>query len=576
MRRLALSLLPLALLGLAACALDAEPDVDAEDGSGESALTDASPEARAVLALVNDPRVGDDELAKDARIGSKAAIGIVGRRDGADGTPGTADDRPFATIKDLDGVKWVGATTLTRLAAYAKKKGLYGGKVEVVFSPQPWESSHLPRIAALIDGAKKSVDVAMYSFSDAKVSASLEAAVKRGVKVRFLFETAGEDKSLTGAALEASKSGLLEKKGVDVRYVNKILHHKFVLVDGPQTSADEAMGTRLATGSANWSNGGATRYDENTLFIESQPELALAYQREFDLLWEHSRDFTLSTERPVVASSLRIDDALIPDSPSAGALFTSANFAVKDTTFRTEGRDAVADQLVAAIQGATKSIHLASGHLRSRKVAEALMAKRAASPSLDIRVYLDGQEFLSKSAHAAQVVDWQKCVAAAGGNESKIRTCNDKGFLFGYQTSLTVDVRFKIYAYRWDNSYADQMHNKFMVVDGSTLFTGSYNLSDNAEHETFENVVVLRAPEYAATIGAFERNFESLWKTGDGKLDGLRQTVEAAPEIPIVFPAMALTWQQANDLRALIRVRCPAVDSQEYRENAPGHRTCKK
>ena len=35
-------------------------------------------------------------------------------------------------------------------------------------------------------GAKFSVDIAMYSFSDADVSAALDKAVKRGVKVRFL------------------------------------------------------------------------------------------------------------------------------------------------------------------------------------------------------------------------------------------------------------------------------------------------------------------------------------------------------------------------------------------------------
>lgn len=41
---------------------------------------------------------------------------------------------------------------------------------------------------------------------------------------------------------------------------------------------------------------------------------------------------------------------------------------------------------------ADESIWVGSGHLRSRPVAEALIAKRAADPMIDIRVYLDGQE----------------------------------------------------------------------------------------------------------------------------------------------------------------------------------------
>ena len=58
------------------------------------------------------------------------------------------------------------------------------------------------------------------------------------------------------------------------------------------------------------------------------------------------------------------------------------------------------------------------------------------------------------------------------------------------------------------------MHHKYMVVDGTTLFSGSYNLSDNAEHDTFENMMVLKGAEHATLIAAFEANFESIWKTG--------------------------------------------------------------
>ena len=39
---------------------------------------------------------------------------------------------------------------------------------------------------------------------------------------------------------------------------------------------------------------------------------------------------------------------------------------------------------------------------------------------------------------------------------------------------------------------------------------------------------------------------------------------------------MALTYDEFTDLRELIRSECPDVDSDEFRSNAAGHRTCTK
>ena len=74
-------------------------------------------------------------------------------------------------------------------------------------------------------------------------------------------------------------------------------------------------------------------------------------------------------------------------------------------------------------------------------------------------------------------------------------------------------VRYKYYAYRWHYSYAIQMHHKYMIVDGKRLFTGSYNYSDNAEHNTMENVVIYDAAAFPALVAAFVANFEALWQT---------------------------------------------------------------
>ena len=70
--------------------------------------------------------------------------------------------------------------------------------------------------------------------------------------------------------------------------------------------------------------------------------------------------------------------------------------------------------------------------------------------------------------------------------------CSELGNHFGtLLVKAGVPVRYKTYAYRWDYSYAPQMHDKYLIVDGETVATGSYNYSFTAEYDTFENVIVL-------------------------------------------------------------------------------------
>jgi phosphatidylserine/phosphatidylglycerophosphate/cardiolipin synthase-like enzyme len=564
--------LPLALtLALAPFACSGEDPLDDEnagfpDGKSDGGIDEGSPEALAVLALCNDTSVDVDELDNDAGLHATAAKNIVA-------------SRPYATLAELDAVPFVGPVALAALLEYAREKGLLGGEgnVSVIFSPQPAEASHNARIAQLIDQAQHTVDIAMYSYSDAGIQAALERAVDRGVKVRFVFETANEDKKLTGSALLSSKSGRLEQAGVNVRMVNKIMHHKFAIIDGPRDDIERAGTATLVTGSGNWSFSGGSTFDENTLFLTGQTELAMKYQREFDLMWNHSRDLVAVPSLAFEVSTA--DLSSIPDDPGIDALFTSDNFDVSEgsTTFRTDKSSLVmASKWVAAIQGARESIHIASGHLRLKPVAEALIAAKQANPDLDIKVYLDQQEFISASGDDFQKDEVQECLAGADTDSERF-DCENKEFLWSRTVLLSgIDVRFKSYAFRWDHSYAVQMHDKYMVIDGEKLFSGSFNLSMNSEHDTFENCVVMEGAEFADVISAYEANFAAIWETGraDDLLTELRDQISTADTIPIVFDSMALTWQEFTDLRALIMENCTQVNSDEFRKNAAAHKVC--
>ena len=144
----------------------------------------------------------------------------------------------------------------------------------------------------------------------------------------------------------------------------------------------------------------------------------------------------------------------------------------------------------------------------------------------------------------------------------------DRGFYFSYaMQEAGIPLKFKYYSYRWHYSYAAQMHHKYMLIDGDELFTGSYNLSMNAEQATFENLVHLRGRQYADLVAQYEDNFSSMWNLGrdEDSLSALRTTIQTSNSIPMVFDSMALTWSEFNDLRNLIRSNCAQADSTEFR-----------
>jgi len=575
----------MALGTLPACVEEEVEDGEADafvDGKADGGIAEGSAEALGVLALVNDPTMTAAKLKADAHLTARVSGNIAKHRDGADGQPGTADDDRYDTLAELDAVPYVGPATLNALLELARDRGLVGtgAKISVVFSPQAAEVSHNAKIAQLIRGAQKTIDISIYSYSDAGISAALADAVSRGVKVRFLFETASEDRKLVDAAVRAAtKSGKLEAQGVDVRWVNKILHHKFLIVDGPRDDKGQAATAKLVMGSANWSSTGATVYDENTLFIENSPEIAAAFQHEFDQLWWGSKDFV--GPAPVQGqSTANITVADVTDQPGIELLLTSPNFKLGGAEHATWSVDktstVVTNQWLAAIDRARTSIHIASGHMRLRPVAEALVKKKRDFPNLDIKVYLDQQEYISASGNAAQLAELAACQAGSA-TPRQLADCLRNDFLFAKTlVDAGITVRFKSFAYRWDASYAAQMHSKYMVVDGKELISGSFNLSMNSEQATFENALHLTGAEYAPVYSAFEQNFAKIFDTGRAQdlLGSLRAQIGTAATIPLTFPPMALTYSEFDQLRQLIRANCTVVDSDEYRSNAPAHKTC--
>lgn len=127
------------------------------------------------------------------------------------------------------------------------------------------------RIRALLDGARKSVDICVFTITDDRISERIAAAHQRGVAVRIITDN---DKSLD----EGSDARRLERGGVPLRVDRSEhhMHHKYALFDARV----------LVTGSYNWTRSAAL-YNRENIVVTREQRLVETFRRDFDALWGH-------------------------------------------------------------------------------------------------------------------------------------------------------------------------------------------------------------------------------------------------------------------------------------------------
>lgn len=127
------------------------------------------------------------------------------------------------------------------------------------------------------------------------------------------------------------------------------------------------------------------------------------------------------------------------------------------------------EAVVAVIESAQKTVHLAGYSFTSKPIAQALVA--AHQRGVEVEAVLDKSNATARYTEAGEVAD-------AG-------------------VPVRVDYRYAI------------MHSKFIVVDGVTLETGSFNFTEAGERDNSEDLVVLR--DYTEVAVRFEENWQKLW-----------------------------------------------------------------
>ncbi len=94
-------------------------------GKADGTIAEGSPEALAVLAVVNTASEQQLTAAEPdgAGLGSDTVASVLEFRAGDDGKSGTEDDRVFSTLEQLDTVDFVGAVALDKLLAFGDGHG---------------------------------------------------------------------------------------------------------------------------------------------------------------------------------------------------------------------------------------------------------------------------------------------------------------------------------------------------------------------------------------------------------------------------------------------------------------------
>ena len=280
-----------------------------------------------------------------------------------------------------------------------------------------------------IDSAKNTVDIAIYGYDKVpKIEQALKKAVKRGVKVRIVYDTDASGNNIyahTKYFVNMFKGAVCDKPTKEcknpVAYSNSIMHNKFYIFDN----------TIVMTGSANLSYTDMSDYNANCVILFNSKKVADVYTREFEQMY-NSRFHELKS---------KINEK---ENINIGNSTVSIYFSPKD--------EGIKNVLVPLIDSANKYIYMPVFLITDKRLAQALI--NAKSRGVDIKIIVDATN--AKSTY------------------SKHRLLRQHG----------IHVKTE--------NFAGKLHSKSIIIDDKYAVIGSMNFSKSGEMKNDENMVVIK------------------------------------------------------------------------------------
>ena len=441
---------------------------------------------------------------------------------------------------------------------------LYAGEPTALFSPQDGPKA-FAQVFSMIRNAKEYVHLVVYSWRGTDLAKALEDAAKSPSKpkIRLVLHD-----SVAKNSKNQKKFKELQALGVEFKRAKMNMHEKFVLVDG----------RFLVNPSANMTDSAANDYSEAFTFFTDDPEaqgnpqrqLINDFRQEFTVLWNSGSYLWDEDERfQPLTDYTKVKESKVINLPRQADLTlysSSMNWEVKPNTpdeadyakgkfielIRKNGEAnqpwLVRDKMIELIDNAQETIVMAINHFNIKDVADALLRAAAPPRNIKIRLSVDNQEFKKYSRPGDIemtpyfVAEWKKRFP-----------------------DRPVPVRVKYYSHCPDPATWQLNHHKFMLVDNNKLFSGSFNLSHQAEHEQFDNLVLFNGAAYQHLYQQYNQEFEHLWTwSREGKepkkevRDLFFQVKEGGYPLHI-NDSMALDWNEAIALQDDVEKMAPGL-----------------
>lgn len=303
----------------------------------------------------------------------------------------------------------------------------------------------------MIDLSNVSVEAAIFSVTLKDNPDALIRAKNRGARVRIII-----DEAHVYPRADAQLKRLMSEPGIELRTLRGtraygVNHNKVLICDGAAVSA----------GSYNWTFGATFSNHENTL-VARHPVYVDGYSRYFEWMWSKAR-------KPQQGPSPEVPEGHYGAPPQDPSPRQSLNGRPVPAYLFSPG-SRVEERLAELIDASRRSVDAVTFTFSSKTLADALV--RAHQRGLRVRFLTDKN--MGRTAPLTKYLFDSGVPQKWGGGR------NEKGAL----------------------------HNKFVILDGELLQTGSFNWTVNANKNSFENLIFVSD---ADAVKAYQAVYDGLY-----------------------------------------------------------------
>ncbi len=428
-----------------------------------------------------------------------------------------------------------------------------GTVIESYFGPT--DDAETNAIVRLIDEALATLDVRMFYFTDYDIRDAILAAHQRGAAVRMIIDA-------SAAANEYSQHQALRDAGIPVKVEDwgGKEHMKAAVADG----------IAVVLGSQNWTGSGNTESDENTLYIKNSV-LAESFTDDFELHWAaipntwasgnpgaesiHSTgslaDFIDNDHDGLTDEGAAEQLNSIESGPGAiNVYFNKAAWTAASQGSPANHRVNLEQRLLARLGAAVDAIDMATYELNLPAIVDALLERAVAG--VEVRVIADAKDHDTgeDARYDLFCLNMEKLRRGSDG----VLGSGDEVAIFadspmfavtdaGQRAALGLPASYADLSYEtltigtrqisgWVLTYGElenatdyysrgpQMHNKFVVIDGTWVWTGSWNFTITGLYGSEDNMAegLLGGNSnhgielYSTTLAAaYTTEFEEMW-----------------------------------------------------------------